>query len=478
MNKKNKRRVSIIFLLLIIILAVGNLIYREYSFIVLIAIILLSVLFFIANINWLSFFSYIVNKKRLLECPFVVKNACPYTDNKSCSYDKINCLRGNSEENKKSLFRKSIFLYIVFFASAVVLIVSNIKETNGNLFNPIFLLNWKNIAPILNAFSIAFLSSIFLAFLIDIPGRIKEYKSFFIELLSSPDYLKFLEEKKLRILRKKITLQLHEKNVPNMPRGLIRLDESICEMLSLPYYKEYRQNTVICDGIDENYYEKHHSIEYVVFNSYDSNHPVVFDLGFANRCMLVKSASENILERIEKTFTIKKFSIIVDDLENPIDLLNHMDICYKEVNDDELKYTVKITLAGKKHGKTREDPLVFLANDSKVNNSRFGYVADDGSGLFIKFTNRITVKFEYEINVSKADLVLTKRLRYPVKYFQLECTSNVPTVSLRGQLIGTLIEQSKITTTLSDDKKRLFLQTHDWLLPRNGAVVVMVPNDI
>lgn len=41
-----------------------------------------------------------------------------------------------------------------------------------------------------------------------------------------------------------------------------------------------------------------------------------------------------------------------------------------------------------------------------------------------------------------------------------------------GQMMGTLIDQQDVSTNLSSDHKRITMRTHDWLLPKNGAVVV------
>ena len=95
-------------------------------------------------------------------------------------------------------------------------------------------------------------------------------------------------------------------------------------------------------------------------------------------------------------------------------------------------------------------------------------------GLWASFCKKIQVKLEFDIAVPKVDVSYTKRLRYPVKLFNLDYSlgKDVDGYTVVGQMMGTLIDQQDVSTNLSSDHKRITMRTHDWLLPKNGAVVV------
>ena len=72
-----------------------------------------------------------------------------------------------------------------------------------------------------------------------------------------------------------------------------------------------------------------------------------------------------------------------------------------------------------------------------------------------------------------SDISYTKRLRYPAKYFDLDYTlSEDIDFTVVGQLMGTLMDQPDVTINVSDSKKSIKMHTHNWLLPKNGAVIV------
>ena len=75
------------------------------------------------------------------------------------------------------------------------------------------------------------------------PDRLifKIKKAIFVDILTSYDYLKTMDEERLTNLRKRVTRQLHVKDFPHMAEGLIDLDERFCKMLKHPYFSEYSQ---------------------------------------------------------------------------------------------------------------------------------------------------------------------------------------------------------------------------------------------
>ena len=98
-----------------------------------------------------------------------------------------------------------------------------------------------------------------------------------------------------------------------MAKGLIEIDQRVCELLRQPYYSRYR-HSVLCsysDGGD--YIEKQHTIEYRLINPYGSYREATEFLKFTN---LIRLKKDEKAERIIKGF---KFTCSVDD--NPQNIL-------------------------------------------------------------------------------------------------------------------------------------------------------------
>lgn len=414
-------------------------------------------------------------------CPYYSKEQCPYGSISDCPYNISGCYAFSKSQKSQ---KKSYWLFSFVVIAILIIVISVLYEESDPNVN--FLIwdkfNAKSILNVLQTISVSFIGAVCVAYLFDIPGRMAEYQNYFINLLSSSDYLKKMEEKDLLELRSRITWLLHIKDVPNMPKGLINLDKKICKMLKEPYFKEYTQivNLTKKDS-DKGIIHKKISVEYIAFNPYNDQHPVVMDIGLANSVKFVDGINT---EEAKKLFKLTEFTIYIDSDGKKYDLMSHIEIKVAEENEAGLLYNGKILLAPRENESNKDTPLsTFSLNNDEKNRKKEENTTDisynkiavsSQAGLFVKFADKIKVKLQYEIDVPEDDVCLTKRLRYPVKYFHLDYNlgDGFDGYVLVGQLIGTLIDQQNVTVETFENDRHLCLKTHSWLLPKNGAVIV------
>ncbi|MDO5394484.1 MAG: hypothetical protein Q4F07_00820, partial [Bacteroidales bacterium] len=130
-----------------------------------------------------------------------------------------------------------------------------------------------------------------------------------------------------------------------------------------------------------------------------------------------------------------------------IDYSKRIDFEYEEIQDE--FYNKQVTLIDK---------------DNATDNSH--------KGIRVEFDDNIEVEMRYKIVVPKNDPCFTKRLQHPVKNFRLDYAFNGDDVELFGQIFGTELKQNDIEIRYTDNS--ISLETFDWLLPDNGAMVVML----
>ncbi len=420
-------------------------------------------------------------------CPYYSKEQCPYGNVSDCPYNISGCYAFSKSQKSQ---KKSYWLFSFVVIAILIIVISVLcgeseQDVNANInVNDLIWskLDAKSILNVLQTISVSFIGAVCVAYLFDIPGRMAEYQNYFINLLSSSDYLKKMEEKDLLELRSRITWLLHIKDVPNMPKGLINLDKKICKMLKEPYFKEYTQivNLTKKDS-DKGIIHKKISVEYIAFNPYNDQHPVVMDIGLANSVKFVNGINT---EEAKKLFKLTEFTIYIDSEGKKYDLMSHIEIKVAAENEAGLLYNGKILLAPRENESNKDAPLsIFSLNNDEKKRKKEENTTDviynkiavsSQAGLFVKFADKIKVKLQYEIDVPEDDVCLTKRLRYPVKYFHLDYNlgEGFDGYVLVGQLIGTLIDQQNVTVETFENDRHLCLKTHSWLLPKNGAVIV------
>lgn len=485
-----RKKISILFLILAILSIIVSLIADwgfNLSSICRWASLVFLLLVAFLNYGWCRFVRFlnsILNKKAKERCFHYSKEECPYGDKKECAFDTTNCrVFGKNKQKRRIsiLWPLLVFSLCLTIFCELVLDYEDFSKVIGN-FNMETL--YKILQPIVNSIIAALIISI----LIDIPGRMKEYQAYFIELLSSSDYLKKMSEEQLTNLRKEVTWLLHGKDYPNMPRKLIDMDEKFCQMLKMPYYKLYSQ-TVTIENENNGNLKKKINIEYTAFNPQHKDNPTIMDISFTNSLCF----ENNIVtpETARLLFSIQKMTCSIDNFDEEMDLVPSIRIGVSKEDRDGFLYNGRVTIISKNEGlSNKENPLKSYDinynarktqdntnqqdNANQQNNLTYEMIeGSEKSHLYLSFCDKLKVKIQYEVVVPEKDTSYTKRLRYPAKYFDLDYTfkDDVP-YTVVGQLIGTLIDQPDITVRVSDDKKNIRMKTRNWLLPKNGAVIV------
>lgn len=383
-------------------------------------------------------------RRKLEPCPAESREQCKFGLEDECNYDKKDCFLKKEREQKKKR-DKTRLKVILFIAIGIILffislILEGVKEMQ-NLATTDFII--KNLVTILSGISISIIAGAILTYIIDIPSKLKEYETSFLNALSSNNYLKSLDESKLIQLRKDTTEQLHAKNAPFMATGLIDIDQRICDLLKQPYYTRYRQS-VICSDIanDNDYIYKEHMVDYCLKNPYGKNKEAVEYIGFSN---LILKKNGNVNDFISHL----KIEYKIDDNDKLEFAHNSYKIEETSLNNKVEFYDTKLMLCG-------------ISNDSQT----------ESRGIKVCFKKTLEVHMEYKIKVPKDDICFSKRMRHPVKNFRLDYSYTNNQIKLFGQIFGTELKQSDISIKYLADNI-ISLETFDWLLPDNGAIVVM-----
>ncbi len=373
-------------------------------------------------------------KSETRTCNFTNLSECPYASVDECKFNKKNCFR----KKKAPIFTiTTLKILVVILLGLLITLVSiyldaNVKFTGSHL-----------VFGALSSIAVSLIAGAVLAWMIDIPSKLKEYENSIVNALVSNNYLKSLDEERLTQLRKDVTEQLHKVKVPCMARGLIDIDQKICNLLKQPYYTRYRQ-TVVCKKDEVNgVIVKHHTIDYKLINPYSVNSKATEYISIAN--LVLSNGKDNMKDKAITDVRIR--CIIDDDLAQ--DLSSEIEFDSSSVDSRETFYDTKVELVAK--------------NDK---------YKGDKKGLKIEFDKSLEVKMSYDIVVDKDDISFTKRLRHPAKNFRLDYTFETTSpIKIFGQLFGTELKQSDFLIRYPLPNS-VSLESFEWLLPDNGAIVV------
>lgn len=357
---------------------------------------------------------------------------CPHSIPDTCNLNKENCILAYELKNRRQKRNANQTLWIIGLVSLIlyilVLVLPSVLFPNTNL---------SSLVEILKGVCLSIFAGSVLAICIDIPTRLQEYEKSFIGALSSNSYIKSLDDFQLSKLRKDVTEQLHKTKVPNMAKDLIDFDQRILDLLRKPYYTHFRHSVNCSLSEDKSYFIKEHIIEYELINPYGTAHKYVENIRLRN-LVLVKDQQDPV--------TDIDLSCQIDNEDAKRNLTDRIEFDTKPCNNE--FYAVQVSIYDKQGDRSIE-------------------------GIRVEFSERLRVKLSYTIRVSNNDPCFTKRLKYPTKNFRLDYSCDDPSITLFGQILGTQINQSDISINYNDNKTFVSLETFDWLLPSNGAIVVM-----
>ena len=422
-----------------------------------------------------------IRKYKQEKCQFKDVNECPYNRRSECPQVRPDCHLPKEEAfddiPRQTVSWKPIALSLV---AIVVLFIIEFSEPKSDSWEPWF--------DLISAGCISVLAGVLLSILVDIPKRFDEYTRLISTSLTSYSYLKGLNREELSELRGRVTAELYMKNAPKMPRGLIKLDNKVCELLTNPYYDVYRETihcekpdtyenvaksstkVVLPEGATGAFIKKNNNQVYTIKNPFSKSRPIKANIGLNNYVYLPKNCE------LKELFTIDKFQISIDDGDF-VDILSLVRVMYHRhtkvdsLSPDAVTYNVGFHLVAKDNRTITQETLSKMKDKGEVDyEEAFGVVGD--AQLTVSFNDSVRVKLSFSLIVPVDDNHFTKRLKYSTKSYRLDYSIADLEQRLTGQLFGTLIEQSQIEVTETDDDRHISIEAFEWLLPKSGAFVV------
>lgn len=419
-------------------------------------------------------------KKENERCEYSDINECPYNSRRECPQLKKNCYLPGEEADYSDSDRKGSLKSISLAIVSLIILVIVSSSSPQSCF-------WESVFSILRAGCISVLAGVLLSWLVDIPRRFDEYTRLISTSLTSYTYLKGLSRQELSDLRSRVTAELYMKNAPKMPRGLINLDNRVCELLCNPYYSIYRE-TIHCEVPDtyENLTHKDTKVElpegatrmfvrktndqiYTIKNPYAKTHPIKANIGLDNYVYLPKNCD------LKELFKIEKYQISIDDGEF-IDILPLLQVNYQRhtqvdnLSPDAVTYNAGFHLVTKDGKTITQEILNKMTGKDDVSYEEI--TSFNEHQLSVSFSDNVRVKLKLCLIVPADDNHFTKRLKYSTHSYRLDYSVADPDQRLTGQLFGTLLDQTQIVINETDDDRHISIEAFDWLLPKNGAFVV------
>lgn len=415
------------------------------------------------------------------KCQYVDINECPYNTRRECPQIKRDChLPGDDEEHEyagQPVSWKPIALAVV---ALTILVIVNFSVPKSAFFKSLF--------AILSAGSISILAGVLLAWLVDIPRKFDEYTRLISTSLTSYTYLKGLSKEELSELRGRVTAELYMKNAPKLPRGLIKLDNKVCELLGNPFYEVYRE-TIHCEkpdayksitgqdmkislpgGATQLFVKKNNDQIYTIRNPYAKSQPIKANIGLNNYVYLPKDC------RLDDLFKIERFQISIDGGEF-IDILPLIKVMYKRhtkmdnLSPDAVTYNTGFHLVTLDNKTINQETLSKVSSPGDAKYEEASGTSKE-TQLTVSFSDTVRVKLKFSLIVPVDDNHFTKRLKYSTKSYRLDYSIADPDQRLTGQLFGTLIDQSQVEINETDEDRHISIEAFEWLLPKSGAFVV------
>ena len=367
-----------------------------------------------------------VSKK---QCPYILLDDCKI-EIETCECDKKTCLHRLNKKNRQKGSNNHIAWIAVVICALVIIgtlyymLAKNVPSDNL-------------ICTLIIGICVSIVGAAVFSLFVDFPSKLKDYQKYIIDAITDYSYLSRLDEEKLSFLRRAVTRQLHAKDIPSIPDGMLDMDEAICDFIKRPYYKWYR-HTVLCEDIpgDPDYIYKKHIIKYELINPY--------------------GGKKKLLEPIKITNWFQE-----KDGQEEMDFLSNVLIKCEVDGQDLTGICDRIGYGYNKVVNEYHTAKMFLVD--KQSNEE---------GVQIHFKNNMKVDMTFVTKVLKDDVCFTKRVQYPAENFRLDYQYLNDEIRLNGQIMGTYLKQSNVEITYESDNS-ISLETFNWLLPDNGAVVVV-----
>ncbi len=322
---------------------------------------------------------------------------------------------------------RPIQLIVLIFGGVICILLSIIGRENSW---PVY------VYDLLNSIGGALIIGPALSWILDLRSMIDYFKRITVESLVSKEYLANLDRDQLLDLRKECTAKIHLKETDNVEKGLINLDESVCELLTQPYLERYRQNTT-CEEDAAGFFNKTHYMEEFVKNPLNTKaefkeFPKVY----------IQIDDEE--PKAENYMNLKRFTVKIDD-QPEMDITNDVKITLEKIVDAEYDF-----------------------------DSVLSWVRKNGEELKIEYHRELLVNRIFTLKTPNTDITFMKRLTLPVKSLKIDYSYSGPTpYKLIGSCFGTLsYSPNDNSMKVIQNEKNISIESFNWLLPGNGIFIV------
>lgn len=369
------------------------------------------------------------------------KNAkeCPYNFYNACGRNLLNCnhsKRTSKDSIIKEKTKSSKSRIFNFLTVGIILFL--VSQFNAYDYNPWGFQLPKVLEIALSSLSISLVAGAIVTFAIDLPSNLKSFDDYFIESITSDKYLKWLDKERLSTLRQEVTKQLHKKTTPKLSTGLIELDDKICNLMNEPYYSFYIQNVEVSMDPEKKYFIKKNYVRYKLINPYGKNRTYTEPITQTSSQISIEGVPD------KELITYSEIKFIVDDLRT-IDYSQKHSVSISKIDSPEDYYDRRIELKDK----------------------------DEKDYCKIEFADNVVVTLKFTVKTPIGDTCFTKRLKHPAKHFNLGFSLDMEGYKPVGETFGTEIGVSSSVIN-QHNKRNLTLISPDWMLPNNGAYVVLV----
>lgn len=382
-----------------------------------------------------------------------------------------------NERPDKEKRQLGIIAGVVFSILLLAVIVKNVCVCL-----PIWLHIVLDVVVALGASGIA---GLLVAILVDTPQLVSSFQKTLTQALASNDYLEDLPNEKLEALRRK-TVRLIHKDSSRVPPSFLQLDDDLCGLIDAPYY-EYLEESIVVgkkkryeeilkeDGVGEidipadvgDFFKKDVQIEFQIKNP--GQNSISAFIGLSKSLDLPANC------KLENAYVFKSFEVTIDggetyDIRNAL-LIERCMVSPGRVGSDPntMTYDTVVRMSIKDGVDLTWESIrhLYLGGEIKYESSEF----DTKKDVKVIFNDNVRVRIRYSQLFPIADSHYTRRLKYSAKSYMLSYTCQDDYV-LHGQILGTLIRQSDMSIIKNNDNN-LTLICRNWLLPKNGAFIVM-----
>ena len=320
------------------------------------------------------------------------------------------------------------------------------------------------------------MASAIYSYLIDIQRELDDFRKLVISIITSNAFLKELNDVQLSRLRSDAIAQLNSKGFPNMQKGLIDLDKEIFNVLKLPYYETFREvihwnygEPFAWSGDQEtSCIRKTHRLEYVLKSPLEEGEECTADIGIKKT--LYCPSNVDIKQKLPEIIRINRFTVNLDDTKNH-HINKYLNMAYSTTDSNEY-YNKCVNIHLPQGVILSKSGIALPQEGGKI--CEIEEECNNTGKITVHFTKEVRVIVEYDVRIPIEDVNYTNRLKYPAKSYRIDCYCKQDGMKFYGQLFGTFTRQSRISMISRED---LFtLESFEWLLPRNGAYIILIKN--